>query len=291
MSNSYKLIETVQNLPPEKFFKNYVGKKPVVIKGLIQDWPAIKKWNSHYLKKNGGNIDVSVKVGNPRNKEYITIKFGDYVDYISSLTSEEKQKMDYCLHDTLLIDAIPNFRNDIKPFISEYLPKWYTYKWWKYLLFFYGKKGFITPFHFDILGAHNLFFHLKGKKRFIIIHPQKIKYCYMVGYNHSNIDPDNLDHLQYPLFNQAEPQQIILEPGDVLYMPPYTMHHVTSLTNCISMNIDWHTKESVAAALIHSLKNKKFKIFWLNILCMLGLIFNIKSKYIYPLYKHYFKIL
>ena len=291
MINHYKEIQIITNLSPEDFANNFVGKKAVVIKGLIKDWPAIQKWNANYFKEVGKTVDVNVKIGNPRNKEYKKLKLADYVDYVSRSHIKNSNSIDQYLHDTQLLNLIPTLRTDLEPFVNDYLPKWYTYKWWQYILFFYGKQGATTPMHFDILGAHNLFFHIAGKKKFIIINSQEMKYCYMTGYNHSNINPENIDTTQYPLFSLAEAQEIVLHPGDVLYMPPYTLHYVKSITECISMNIDWHTKDSVLNAIKHSLKHQKFKIVWLNFLCILGLIFNLHSRYIYPLYKSYFKIL
>ena len=59
MSFILKPVDTVENISPEDFKKNYLNpRKPLIIKGLTKDWPAREKWTTDYLKEIGGELEV-----------------------------------------------------------------------------------------------------------------------------------------------------------------------------------------------------------------------------------------
>ena len=52
MSFILEPIDTVENISPSDFKKNYLDKRrPLVIKGLTKSWPAREKWTPEYLKQ------------------------------------------------------------------------------------------------------------------------------------------------------------------------------------------------------------------------------------------------
>ncbi len=286
----YPLVDEQYHLTPYKFFKEYVGRKPVVIKGLLKNLPALKKWNSEYLKKVGEFTTVRVKKGHPKKKITEAIPFSDYLDYVESNDLSRNPEKLY-LHDFRLLKVMENLKEDLIPIPLSYISPWYRPNWWDHVLFFWGKAGSITSMHFDVLGAHNLFFHLKGQKKFIILDKKDVPYCYLYDYNHSTLDPENPDLEEFPLFRHSSPLETTLEAGDVLYMPPHTLHYVRSIDNCISFNIDWHTSKSVLKALLHLGVRRKYNLFYCNVICALGVIFKIPAKILDPLYKKYYEYL
>jgi hypothetical protein len=56
----------------------------------------------------------------------------------------------------------------------------------------------------------------------------------------SQVELDNVDHERFPLFQEAEGWHCVLEPGDLLYMPPLWWHHVRSLDMSVSVNYWWN---------------------------------------------------
>ena len=56
---------------------------------------------------------------------------------------------------------------------------------------------------------------------------------------------EELDIERFPLFVNAQPYHLILEPGDVLFIPPGWWHHVRSLDTCISVNYWWNRLDIV----------------------------------------------
>ena len=49
-------IDTVDTISPSDFAENYLKpRRPLVIKGLTNNWPAREKWTPEYLKEIVGN--------------------------------------------------------------------------------------------------------------------------------------------------------------------------------------------------------------------------------------------
>lgn len=71
------------------------------------------------------------------------------------------------------------------------------------------------------------------------------------------MDPEQPDYVRFPQY-----RQITVDAGDMLYMPPGTLHHVRSLSSSISFNIDWHTNRSVLHALAQSYRGMPRKVIY-----------------------------
>jgi len=102
-----------------------------------------------------------------------------------------------------------------------------------------GKNGVITPLHFD--EPFNFFLQVEGKKKFTLFSPANWVYLYPYPNAHacdrqSRVDILNPDLEKFPKVVNAQAQEAFLEKGDVLYIPPYFWHHVSSLTETISLN-------------------------------------------------------
>ncbi|WP_408733630.1 cupin-like domain-containing protein [Mucilaginibacter sp.] len=49
-------IDTVDNISPEDFTAQYLKpRRPLIIRGLTNNWPARQKWTPEYLKQVVGN--------------------------------------------------------------------------------------------------------------------------------------------------------------------------------------------------------------------------------------------
>ena len=54
-------IDRVENISKRDFVKNYVKpQKPLVIEKMVDEWPAIQKWDFDYLKSMEKYFDSSV---------------------------------------------------------------------------------------------------------------------------------------------------------------------------------------------------------------------------------------
>ena len=292
ISNHWK-IEKTNRLSSSDFHKNYVNKsKPVVISEITSGWDSCQKWSLDYFKNLAPDLNLVVK--DFEKAGTINIKHVKLKKYAEDLKQYEKLRdsdghveLPFYCHDLPLFSLIDSLVKDVKPFPIDYLPKWYWYKWWRYCQFFIGSSNSITPLHYDCLLTNNLFFQVVGRKQFTLISAEDAKYCYKKNWRWFEVDPENPDLNRYPEYKNAKPIKIIVNPGDILYIPPGTLHHVKSLDTTISFNVDWHTKQSVASSFTGVYQGMPNKNVTYNFLIALGLIFQIHPKVIFPFYKSY----
>ncbi|MDB9527431.1 cupin-like domain-containing protein [Oscillatoria sp. CS-180] len=113
---------------------------------------------------------------------------------------------------------------------------WYRSIWFQ-------SRGAVTPFHYDT--RHATLTVLYGCKRFILYPPLQglselspfkvgsMKGCFAssIGF-HAQDDPRELRFLST---ESPAPYEIVLQPGETLYIPPYWWHHVNCLENSITL--------------------------------------------------------
>ena len=63
-------VDIVENIVPERFKKEYLNKeKPVILRGLWNNYPATKKWTVSYFKEQLGDIEVGVFDGKMQKED------------------------------------------------------------------------------------------------------------------------------------------------------------------------------------------------------------------------------
>jgi len=286
-------IAVEYNISREKFYLEYVNKnRPVLIKGLMSEWPSINIWDNKYFSNLQLEEEIVAKVGDVKKGNLQAMELSDYVRQMQEYElSGKKGNPPYYLHDFPLFQMIPELRRDIEPFPLDLLPEWYRNDWWNYICFFMGTSNNITPMHVDTLLTNNLFFQVSGYKEFTIILPEDMDKCYRQDWKWSEVNLNNPDYQKHPKFKEAKKLKFNVSAGDILFMPAGTFHQVRSLTSSISFNIDWHTKKTVTNGLISSIKEASYPNAYYNMLLFLGLYFKIPSKYIFSYYKSYFSFI
>ena len=96
----------------------------------------------------------------------------------------------------------------------------------------FGSKGIIAETHYDF--SRNFIVILKGQKRYILSHPNQCGNLelYPLGHpsaRHSKVDWSNPDQWNTGRFPQAQVNEVILQPGDALYLPTSWFHFIVSL--------------------------------------------------------------
>ncbi|CAJ0627751.1 16441_t:CDS:2 [Entrophospora sp. SA101] len=103
----------------------------------------------------------------------------------------------------------------------------------------FGPKGTISPMHTD--PYHNLLAQVVGKKYIRLYSPEETTNLYpfeqdgFLG-NTSQVDVEVPDLERFSRFASAKYQECILEPGELLYIPPGWWHYVKSLTISFSVS-------------------------------------------------------
>jgi hypothetical protein len=79
-------------------------------------------------------------------------------------------------------------------------------------------------------------------KRFILFAPDQANNLYLYPFLHpgaqqSQVSFDAPDLRLFPQFASARALEAVLQPGDVLYLPPLWFHHVSALTSSMSVSV------------------------------------------------------
>lgn len=242
-------VDVRTELSPEEFHAEYAGRRPVVVRGAVADMPAVSTWSADHLGAVAPDQLVRIKVGTVSAGRTGVVSLADYARQLAEWeaaaagTDDPGDPPGY-LHDVPLLTMLPELRRDLEPFPVEYFPPFFRAQWWKFTQFFVGPSRALTPLHFDTLLTHNLFFQVHGSKRFVMVADAERDKCYTYNWRWAAVDPEDPDFDRYPAFRDATVLTCDVKAGDMFYMPPGTLHKVTSLSASISFNIDWHDRAS-----------------------------------------------
>jgi ribosomal protein L16 Arg81 hydroxylase len=96
----------------------------------------------------------------------------------------------------------------------------------------------MTPLHCDY--DDNIFAQIWGTKRIFLSPPHHDEFLYPREANAilfgSPFDPEAPDYEKFPLARQATMIEVIVNPGDMLYVPAGWYHQVRALTFSLSSN-------------------------------------------------------
>jgi hypothetical protein len=291
MPSATDSVARVEGLSQEEFYRDFVTKcRPVVIQGLASGWRALE-WGADSFRGPQFAAPLPVKRGDIAAGRRENVPLTDYAEsleaYEARVRAGERPDSPGYMHDVPLFQVFPSLRDDVAPFPLHLLPKWYWRSWSAYAQYFMGPTGSVTPLHFDTLLTHNLFFHLTGRKRFILIPAEQRALCYPYRWRWARFDPSAPDYDVFPRAADATPVSVVLEPGEILYMPPGTLHHVTNLSPSMSFNIDWHTADSALRGVASVGRGAPLMNGYYNLLCFLGVGLHVPAKYVLPLYRSY----
>eukprot|EP01035_Chromulina_nebulosa_P026497 gene26497-34697_t len=96
----------------------------------------------------------------------------------------------------------------------------------------FGMRSVIAEAHFD--GSWNSVVMLGGLRRWILASPNQCKNMHMLKHGHpssrhSAVDWSKPNITLFPNFPKIQANEVILQPGDYLYVPTYWIHYIISL--------------------------------------------------------------
>jgi cupin-like protein len=119
-------------------------------------------------------------------------------------------------------------------------PGYFNPEDYRWPFFFMGAQGAVSPIHRDL--AHNLATHLFGAKRWRIFSPDQAEFLY------PNTGPDDGPSAQtclvdveapdlerFPLYANAKPIDLVVNAGEILFVPSGWFHHVNALDLCLNI--------------------------------------------------------
>ncbi|KAM4656819.1 bifunctional peptidase and arginyl-hydroxylase JMJD5 [Amazona ochrocephala] len=222
----------------EHFRDNYlIPQKPVVLEGIMDHWPCMRKWSVDYFRQVAGCRTVPVELGTRYTDEEWSQKLMTVGDFISQYIVNEKSVGYLAQHQ--LFDQIPELREDIS--IPDYCclgegeEEHITINAW------FGPEGTISPLHQD--PQQNFLAQVFGRKYIRLYSPQDSENLYphesQILHNTSQVDVEDPDLVKFPNFRKAVFQSCILMPGQVLFIPVKYWHYVRSLDVSFSVSFWW----------------------------------------------------
>ena len=240
-------VQRIHRPTPQAFNEGPASHRiPAVLSGL-DIGQAPWKWTPAYLANLGGVADklVSVHVSDDpkldfvrKNFKYVVMPFGELLAkidddsdskyyYLRSIGENARKEPAHALRQ------FPSFEEDLT------LPT-----------AFWGENNYFSAVirvssgdlqlwtHYDAMD--NMLIQLHGEKRVLLFPPAVAGDLYLEGSSSIVREVDNHDPLVFPRFARARRAalEVILQPGDVLYIPALWSHHVTALHGAsIALNV------------------------------------------------------
>lgn len=215
------------------------GQEAIVLEGAVSDWPALVKWRRLDYWALWASRLIPIEISDDRGGQE-SLTFGEFLaHYMSpSIRKAPSARLGY-LAQHLLFDHLPKLHEDFHA--PQFCPSVVKANAW------IGTSGTVTRLHTD--GYDNCFVQVCGFKFVRLIRPSDshLVYPYVdpnsdlasAKCNHSHVDAENPDLQRHPLFASASPQDVVLGPGDCLFIPKGWWHYVRGLTPSISISLTW----------------------------------------------------
>jgi len=219
-----KLLEVDRRsgLTPEIFAKEYLADlKPVVFTDLMDSWPAKDKWTVEFFKKQYGHLEVPVFSANyskPGKGYMIADKNMSFKEF---LTEMEKGPTDLRMFLFNIFRYAPELCNDFSTHtIMDGFIKQFPFM-------FFGGEGSNVALHYDIDMSHVFLNQIYGRKRVVLFSQEQSKNIYRHPYTvASYIDVNNPDYEKYPALKNVQGFDIMLQPGETLFIPSGHWHYI-----------------------------------------------------------------
>jgi hypothetical protein len=221
------------------------GYHPVVLRGLVRDWPAVRHNTENrskllsYLRELDQGIPLYTVVGDPAiggrfyyGEQLQGANFGKVGSPLSS-TLDHLLRLEHmpappaiAIQAAPVNEALPGFTRDNAMALLDGRTE---------PTFWLGNRALVAP-HFDV--HDNIACVVSGRRRFTLFPPEQINNLYVGpildapgGVPISRVDIRKPDFERFPRYREAldSALQAELDPGDALYIPAPWWHAVESL--------------------------------------------------------------
>ena len=214
-------IERLADLSPRVFAEEFRKQsKPVVIEGLMRDWPALKKWSFDYLAERCGS--ASVTVDSYDSQKAREMPFTQFVEMLKNNVAGDP----LYLQEWLFMATCPHLAEDLPELpIAQYdfRQNLYGRKISTNHQLWIGQAGATTRFHQDSYFIDVMHAQIVGEKHWYVMSPEAL------------VTSDSTGNLKWETHPATQVMQCVLKPGDVLYLPALWWHRIELLTDSIGL--------------------------------------------------------
>ena len=205
--------------------------RPVILEGVIDDWPAMTRWNGAALVELYGELPASVGA-HPQTIRQIVDAIRGGGDAFADFTLEQAP--------ALMLDLRP------LPYVAmeeiDFANVWMG-----------GARE--TKLHYDLLD--NLHAVVRGQKTFYLVHPREHVHLYHLvpdprraqTLSYTQLDFFRLDDTRFPETRNVGYHVAEVHPGEVLYLPTAWYHAVKHAGDpTMAVNFWWPSPHDFARA-------------------------------------------
>ncbi len=214
----------------------YSTNRPVIITGMMDDWPALKKWNLDFFETNFGDRAIEVQFGRNSGENYEverekflkTIKVAEFVAMIRSSGTTN----DFYLtanNNSSNKSVLPELWQDIVQ-VPEYLTGGDPMNGF----FWMGPSGTVTPFHHDL--TNNFMAQVIGRKKIKIAPSWDMPLMRNDFHVFSQVDGRITPPQPTPPLDQPQIIECILNPGEILFLPIGCLHYVEGIEVSVTIS-------------------------------------------------------
>jgi hypothetical protein len=220
-----------------EFYARYVATStPVVFTDAMQGWKALDLWSPEYFKKAVGDAEIEATADRDGDPDYDMhtrehsrkVRMADYADRVIRARRDTNDFYLVANNHAMEKPGMARLADDVV-MDPEYFD---VTQGERAMSLWFGPAGTVTPLHHD---TTNIVFHqVYGKKRFLMISPFETALFRYVRGVYCDVDPEKLEN--HPDLANLPVAEVVLAPGDALFIPVGWWHHVRALDKCIGIS-------------------------------------------------------
>lgn len=236
-------IPRVRALEPRTFEAEYVRRsRPVIIEGLVDHWPA-RRWNFSSFAERWSNRSVTVeefasgdRFDAPSRREY-KLNVAEFVRRLA-LGKPSPTRPPPALF-CIVRQELPEVLSELHPPGILGGARHIDYN-------LVAGRDSIVFGHYH-LGLHALLCQIHGTKRVVLCRPEDSPHVYpypLYGglFSTSRVDFLEPDFRRFPQFRAARPIEIVMQPGDALFIPVHWWHATYGVDLSMTASLFWKAR-------------------------------------------------
>lgn len=222
-----------RGISAEEFLaQHYAANQPVILDGELADWPALDRWTPDYLKHLIGSREIEVQGDRSSDPDFErnmtshrrTMPFDAFINRI--IAEGDGNDLYLTAYNSAANAATLELLHQDLGFLDKLLTREggtaHGMPW-------IGSANSFTPLHHDL--TNNLLLQITGRKRVLLVAPDVTPHLYNDHHVYSRIrdlaEPGIVE--RFPALEGIHVHQVMLEPGDALFVPLGWWHQVTAL--------------------------------------------------------------
>lgn len=221
-------VERVRSITPTDFHKRHLSKGiPLLIEGAAAQWPLMQRWSLEEFDRRFGHETIKLVQRKGVAPDEEVVEGREYSEEIG-FSAFLKQVLDggkKYMRFSPLFESFPELLDD---FDHTFFRRMVRNRLGMSFQCFIGGQGTFTRLHNAITPF--FFVNAAGIKRWALVPNHYLAVLNPspdgFGYNHSAAALDFSNADQFPGIDCIDRMEVVMQPGDLLYVPPWMWHCV-----------------------------------------------------------------